>query len=521
MKNFIFYLFLLTSTSFFSQVDNIDVKIEKGKVFKDKGNWFINSVIEAKDKSIFTVRGQYYGLIIKKLKYQFNKFDSKYNKTLTYEYKPEKNTTLAAVSVDDKNYYFVEYKKDKKNKKVIAYLNTSSIDEFKFTKKEIFSLDIIKFQGYFSTLFSSGKMDINLNGNLNISPNREFFVFNIDSFDKENEQHTIIVLDKKLNELWRKDFKLDIADNKYELENIEISDKGEIFVLGKAFPKNKKKKKKNQRNYIYHLSKITQNSYKNIGLSVDNHFVGSLNLTFSNNRKIGCLGFYSDKKENRYKGVCSFFINPDNLELESKNFSPFTDSFLQDKYGKVKQKELRNIVLRDIHYSEDNKITFTAEEYFMRVHTTYMNGIAVTTYSYHFNDIIVVNTDEKGKLNWARNINKSQKSGDYHDPLLSFSSIINKEGEVYLFLNASKNMGKLSGDRVKFRQGFLFGLTKTNSNMYVIKFNTKGDFNFKSIQENKKAKTIINSRFMKVLNDNSVVFYGNYKKAKQFIKVTF
>ena len=36
-----------------------------------------------------------------------------------------------------------------------------------------------------------------------------------------------------------------------------------------------------------------------------------------------------------------------------------------------------------------------------------------------------------------------------------------------------------------------------------------------------KAETIINSRFMKVLNENKVVFYGNHKKQKQFITVTF
>ena len=440
MKNVFLLLSFFFCTTFFAQENLIDVKVERGKVFKDKGNWFINSVVEAKDKSIFTVRGQYSGLIVKKIKYQFDKFDQNFNRTSTYEYKPEKNTNLSAVGDSEDSYYFLEYKKDKKNKKIIAYLNITPLNKFQFKRKEIFTLDIDKFPGFFSYLFSSDKMDFNLNGNLSISKNKEFIVFNIDSYDKKNEQHTILVLDKDLNELWRKDVEFNIADNKYELENIEVSNNGEVFILGKAFPKSKKKKKKNERKYNYHLAKVTKDSYKNINLSVEDHFVGSLDLTFSNEGKIGCLGFYSDKSDFRYKGTCSFFVNPENLTLESKNFSPFTNLFLEDKYGKVKQKELRNIVLRDVHYAEDGKITFTAEEYFVRAHTTYSNGVSTTYYTYHFNDIIIVNTSKKGELNWARNINKAQTAKSYFDPLLSFSSIINQKGEVFLFLNAHKNM---------------------------------------------------------------------------------
>jgi len=506
-----------------AQKNEIPVKVERSAIFKDKGNWSIQSILESEDKSIFTIRTQLSGLISPKPVYLFNKFDKEYNKIRSYKYKPKKHHSLEAATVTADSFYFIEYKKDKKNKKIIAYINVTSLDEFKFEKKEIFSLDVAKFPGFLSSFFSGTKMDANLNGNLSLSDNGNYLVFNIDSYSKKQEQHSIIVLDKHLNELWRKDFKLDIKDNRFELEDIKVSNEGDVFVLGKAHPEGKVKTAKDKRNYHYQLIKINAKTTKSIDLSVEDHFVGSLNLTFTNTNKIGCLGFYSDRSDFRYKGISSFFINPDNLQIESKNFSPFTNQFLADKYGKVKKKELHNVVLRDVYYSDNGEVTFTAEEFYVTVVYSSFGpyGAGTSRTIYNFDDIMVIKTDNLGTLKWARNINKRQSSGEFSDSLLSFSSIINDSGDVFLFLNAHKNMGEIAGNRLKFRQGWLSGVTKKNSNMYVVKFDEMGDWNFKTIQENKKATTVINSRFMQVLDDTKLVFYGSHKNNKQFITLTF
>lgn len=522
MKKIVLLLAFLLGVNVLAQENQIDVKIERSKVFKDKGKWDIETILESKDKSVFTIRTQLTGLFSPKPIYLFNKFDKNYNKILSYKHKPKKNHSLASAAVTEESFYFVEYKKDKKNKKIIAYINVSPLDKFKFEKKEIFSLDVAKFPGFFSSLFSGARMDTNLHGNLSFSENGNYKVFNIDSYSKKKEQHSLIVLDRHLNELWRKDIKLDIEDDRFELESIKVSNTGDVFVLGKARPAGKVKTKKDKRNYHYQLLKINENETKTVDLSVEDHFVGSLNLTFTNNNKIGCLGFYSDRNDYRYKGISSFFINPDNLKIESKNFSPFTDQFLVDKYGKVKKKELSNVVLRDVYYSDNGDITFTAEEFYITVYTTFgANGVSTTRTIFNFDDIMVIKTDNLGTLKWARNINKRQSSGNYSDSLLSFSSIINDNGNVFLFLNAHKNMGEMSGNRIKFRQGWLSGVTKKNSNMYVVKFDDKGEWKFQTIQKNKKATTIINSRFMQILDQNKLVFYGSHKNNKQFITLTF
>lgn len=520
----IYLLLLLIVSAGYSQENQIDVTLNKSKLFKEVKNWEIKALLQADDNSIFSIRTITTRMFTEKTTYLFNKFDAAYNKVLSYEYKPKKNHAIGGAIVRENSFSFVEYQKDRKNKRIIVYLHSSPLNTFNFKRKKLFSLAIDKFPNFFDGIFSSRKMDSNTGGNLSFSENGEFAVFNIDSYSKKEEKHLIIVLNSDLEELWRRDFKLPIADNRFELENIKIANDGNVFVLGKSFPKKKKRKKnrkKGERKYHYELISVTENQSRNIQLSVEDHYVGSLDLTFTNDNKIGCLGFYSDKNDFRYKGVCSFFVEPNDLTLISKNFSPFTGQFIRDKYGKAKAKELSNISIRDIHYTDSGNIIFTAEEYFMTVITTYVNGIPITTYTYSFNDILIINTDASGQLNWARNINKKQSSGNYYDPLLSFSSVINNKEEVFLFLNAHKKMGELSGDRTAFRQNWLFGITKKNSKMYVVKFDTNGNWNFKDIQENKTSKTIINSRFVKMLSDNKAVFYGSHRKNKQFIEITF
>ncbi len=520
MKKLIIFLAFLMFVSGYSQENTLNIKVNKSKLFKEKKDWEIKTILQDAEGNFFSIRSYSWGYISQKTKYLFNKFDSNYNKVLSYEFKLEKNSTISVGAVTNDKFYFIEYKKDKKNKRIIAYAHSSPLDKFQFQKKEIFTLKIDKFPGFFDSLFSGSKMDANLDGNMSFSENGDFLVFNIDSYAKKNEKHAIIVLNHQLEELWRKDFTLPIKDAKFETEDIKVSNKGAIFVLGKVFHKGRTSKRKGKANYHHQLIKLTKEGNTSVDLKVENHFVGSLNITFTNQNNIGCIGFYSDKNDYRYKGICTFFINPEDNTIISKNFSPFTKQFITDKYGKLKDKELQDIVLRDVYYADNGEITFTAEESYVTIHTTYNNGITNTYYRYHFDDIVIVRTDPKGKLKWARNINKAQTSGNYYDPLLSFSSIINQKN-VYLFLNAHKNMGNLSGSRAKFRQNWLSGITKRNSKMYVLKFNDKGEWIYKDIQSNKESQTIINSRFMKEIGANKAIFYGSYKKKKQFITIEF
>ena len=97
------------------------------------------------------------------------------------------------------------------------------------------------------------------------------------------------------------------------------------------------------------------------------------------------------------------------MEIKSKKFNPFTEQFLIDKYGKVKDKEIKYLVLKNVVVLPSGEIVFDAqEEYKEEIRTS---GTAHTSNKSHFDDIVNIKLDKSGDIIYARNINKRHLPG--------------------------------------------------------------------------------------------------------------
>ncbi|OSY87125.1 hypothetical protein WH52_12720 [Tenacibaculum holothuriorum] len=492
--------------------ETIDIDIVKSKVFKEKKESVLNTIFKDKNNNLYVIRTLENGksLLIDVFTKDFEKINS-------YEHKLKKRHQISGGFLDGNKIGFIEYYRNKKEDKVEAFLHTSNKDNFEFVSRKIFEVGIDSYPTFFESLFSSSKIDRNFKGNMSFSKSGNYYVFNIDSFDKKNEKHTILVFDKEFNKLWEKDFQLPYEDRKFQLQDVIVSNEGEVFVLGKVIIKKKKKKKGGK--YNYELFKLTKDKVMSSKISVEEHFVATLELDFDTKGNVSLIGFYSNKNDFQFKGVCSFLINSENLEKTNTYFSPFTEQFITDKYGKKKDKELSNVTFKNVSYDNDGNMIITAEEFFITTNYVYTQYGGYTTTSYNFDDIMVLKLNKEGKLIWARNINKAQTSGYFSDPLMSFGTAQYNNHE-YLILNAHKNMGELSGGRIKFRESFLWKATKRNTNLYMVKIDDDGDFIYKTILHNKNEETIFNCRYVEQVSENELILYGQKKKKKQLIKIT-
>lgn len=515
-------ILLLISIFTYSQDINIDVK--KSEIFKDKKkNTTILFTENDGNGGLIILRSFNGGLLQRAKYYNIEHYNSDLKLVKSSRIENEKLNSINGMLIKDGTINLIQYYNSRK-KGITVNLLKSTIKDLNFSKKELFFISIEKFKKHFGfgigLFFVSNyeSLDKDAFQSINYSLNKEFISFSFDLKNDKKETHLFYVYDNKFNKVYETLFETDIKDRLFEFESLDLNEKdGTIYLLGKAFESNSKKtKKKGKTNYHYELFKLTENSKEQINLKEENRFVGSLSLLYKKGN-LSLVGFYSEKNDYRYKGVCRYNLNPTTLNVLKKSFKPFSDQFFNDKYKKGSKirkgkKELKALSYRGVFLDENDNVIINAEEFYISTHyVSNGNGGGYYRYTYHYNDIISVKIDKEGTIIWARNINKAQTNIRN----ASYTSTI-ANNEVYFYLNISDKIRKLSNDRISFKQ-----TSTKKSNLYVIKIAENGDFTYKKLIDDKDSKVWyrVNNG---ILSNNlkSVIFQGSKKKNKQIIKLT-
>jgi hypothetical protein len=504
-------LFFITIFAFGQDI-NIDIK--KSEIFKDKKRHTDLLFSESDGEGgLIVVRTVHSGFKFFPKEFNIEHYDSALNRVDTQVIDNKGDTSIDGILVKDGVINLIQFNEEKRKKIFRISVLSSPISRLNFTKKELFKIT----HNEYSASFGFRRAYDNFGDIITFSKKKKYMVFSFDVNNKKKETHLFRVFDDNFKEVYKTTFIRDIKDRLFEYDNIDLSDvDGSIFLLGKVFENNSKKiKKKGKTNYHFELFKLNNGINKQINLKEDSHFVSSFHVLHTTNN-LNLVGFYSDKTDNRFKGVCRYNLDPNELTISSKSFAPFSDQFFNDKYKKgakikAKKKEIKHLAFRGVFLDDNDNIIINAEEFFIVSHY-YSNPNGGGSYSttYHFNDIISVKIDAKGKLVWARNINKKQIG------LLnaSYTSTVFNHN-VYFFINASDNIKKLSNERIAFKH-----VKSKKSNLYVITINENGVLNYKKLIDDKEAKVWYRVNDGVVSEDlNSVILQGFRKKNKQIIKL--
>jgi len=504
-------LILIFSFNVFAQDNKVDIPLDvkMTDVFEDD---------HKKTKLAFSTKDNDEGVFIGrryKKGYYIEHFDNKLNLVKSYDFEVDKRRgKIDNAFLSGEDLCLIESVYNKKDKKIEYFINKTPKDTFLFQRSLLFSVpvdDVKRTVSFFG--LGQNSADADASGNFKISKNQKYIVFTIDIKDKNFETHRIFVFNNALEKMYQTEFKRGIKDRNFKLENIDIDEKdGTVYLLGKVFAKEKKKKKEGGK-YQFELYKIKGNSTQSLVFDSSERYIGSL-TTVINNDKLFCVGFYSEKNDNRYKGLAYFDINQESMSLTNKVYSPFTKQFILDKYGKEKEKELKNVSFRSVHITENNEYVINAEEFFIRAHQLQNQQGSSFNYTYHFRDIVSVKIDITGKLIWARNINKKQ-ADNYYSPYLSYTSLYH-DSKSYFFINCSDKIKKLSNDRLQFK-----GTKINNSNFYVITLDASGSFEYKKILDAKESEVpfaVGNGILNK--DQTEIVFQGRRGSKKQIMKVS-
>ena len=559
MKKIIYLSFIvLISISNFAQ--EIPFKIQKSEVFKDEykesqivmseedGNGGILIVRSCNGKGNFANRGFYFEHYDANLKL-LNEYDFQITHLNGHKYV----TTLGIVKTETV-IRIIEMFYDTNEKTYFCMANSVSKNDFKPESKELFKLtrDELKQYGSFSlNNISNDKNDkkmanenngyfSNTSGGIALMSNENSFSIAIDFMSINNsEALKLFLFDNQLTKKIDRVFIKKTADRKYIFQNIDLSKDGNtLYLLAKSFSKEAKSKNEGGK-YQYEITKFEGEKEVSKTFEIGYQFVGSLKTIFFK-EKLVCIGFYSDIKDKYFGGVSYFEIDPNTLDVRFSKFSPFTDQFLIDKYGKIKDKELKELSFKNILITSENEIILNAEEAYatssggggygvgmggatmpgmnvggmnfsgMNVGGMsggiYFGGMYQHTYN-HFDDIVSIKVNPKGDLIWARNINKKQIGSSN---FASYTSVLNGTNDVFFFINAKEKIKEISNNRIQF---------KGIGNLNLIRINPNGDFEYQKIlddDENEVPFMVSNG----IKSGNSVFFLGRKGSTKQLLKVT-
>jgi len=322
--------------------------------------------------------------------------------------------------------------------------------------------------------------------------------------DAASNRFSIKVLDSEFKGVWSEKIVLPYDENLYEHRQIEVDNDGNVYILAKIYDKRIRNKVRGKANYKYKIIALRDGEERReYDLYLQDKYI--TDITFKLDRRtndIICSGFYSERNSEGFKGA--FFLAIDKVTKEvsrtgMKDFSvDFMSNFMRERRaergGEVFDFDMRDMVLRT-----DGGAVLIAEQFFISTNTQrdFNTGQIFYNYQYNYNDIIAVNINPDGSIEWSTYIPKWQRSTS---PFYSsFSKAVVKD-KIYFVFN----------ERISKR-----------GNVMLATINADGTVDMKDLFRNKEAGVIIRPMVCRQVVDNEMIIYGEWRRKYKFGRIKF
>lgn len=488
-------LFLCSMATMNAQ--DIATIIEKSEFkTKDKGEIFLADVLELPGNEKIAVFKKFRGATTLVHKYDA---EGKLVKEVKFEPKYEIKSQLGGHTFIYKNTIYVIYIAFNNNSKLEVHISTAGLDDLVFTDSNLMSFETTNYPLVYSeddTAASSRNTYLNTK----LSNDKSHFIiyYNHPESKEIRTQKLLLVDVVKKNIVFEHSYDKDAANTVFFYDNVIYQD-GAIYALANA-----RRVDKLDFNIYLEAQKISSGGIQRVKFEhQDNMMPNRLTMKY-HGEKLLVVGFYGQKK-NLTSGVCYFDIETASMGLKNKKIYPFTSQFYIDKFGKDKPKDIDGLQnIGEMLILDNGDIAFTGEAVERIFYQT--GGFTMNYY-----DIIIGRISETGDLKWIRNINKIQKNGDGRFGL-SYAAKA-KDDNVFIFLNAEELRGDAGNPKFK-------NADYDHSSFYALRFDIKGNMDYKKILDKKDRKVEPNPRYcVKASEGDAFYIFGQDDYNRLFAKV--
>jgi hypothetical protein len=358
----------------------------------------------------------------------------------------------------------------------------------------------------------------------------KFLIYHELPFEHGNQRFGVKVFDERFNTVWESEVEMPYEDDLMDIEDIEISNEGSVYILAAIYKDKRKSKRKGKPNYTYQVIKLDKESgaLSTFEIQVAEKFLIDMNIALNVDEDLICGGFYSNESSFSIDG--SFFLRLNGLthEIESQNFSPFSFEFITaymtDKEVKKAHKQkskgndlemfsydLRNTVLKD-----DGGAVLIAEQY-QEYHGSYTdgNGNMQSYIKYIYGDIIAISMNPDGTIDWTVKVPKLQESRNDGGYYSSFASVVMDDKIFLVFNDNPRNLNIKTGKEIETY------LWTKESIVALVTINYAGEVEREALFTSEKKEVKICPKVSEQVSKNELILYGKRKKVYQLAKVTF
>lgn len=511
-----FVLFCILLAGWMATAQKMPVSYNFGEKYNDRYRYSnLMTIDEDGSGGYILVRAYYQGLILKPKGYLIEHYNSNLELVSEYNYKVKGLDFVDGFLKNGQlHLLFLNYNYDRGQYEY--WVHSSPIIAFNFKTQQLLSIASEEVnnpvdKNYYNRNFSNG-----FTTSILFDEAKRGFVISTHHKKGKSNKHIIHLFDTALNKKFEFDFSDEIEEKNYAFENVAFSpDMQTAYIVGKAYFK-KKRFSVDERKFQYELIKVSQYGTQTQSFVDPGKYPEALYPIVLRNRLV-CVGFYADRKDNRYNGIAYFDVDANTLDIQNQKYNPFSQQFMDDKFGRDEDKVVKNLVFKGVEVTPSEEIFFNAEEYFM---TTGMEvtgaGQRVKIERFHHNDIVSVKLSPNGTMEWARNINKAevtQGDGAY----ASYSSYC-QGGKTYFFIcTAADNPQLINNERLIFKQGL-----SRNRNVFLISLDENGVMDYEKIIDQEEARLpLMVSKPLKDNGDHTMLFYAKRGNKKQLVKVDF
>ncbi len=352
------------------------------------------------------------------------------------------------------------------------------------------------------------------------------------------ERFSLKVFDSDMNPMWDRKVDLPYRDVEFSVESTRVMDDGTVLMIGNKYAEKREArelKKDGKATYEYHLLiyHADRDDPEDHTIAVPDKFLQDLTLNIGTEGDILCGGFYGTKGSFAISGTFFLRLDRNSKQIIHSSFKEFDRDFITEYMTEKEEKkatkkadkkgedvEMYNYELRDIVRRDDGGAVMVGEQYrfyITTVTTTDANGRTTTRTIYHYvyNDIIVVNVDPQGNIDWAAKVPKRQHSTNDGGRYSSFAMTVKGDHLHLMFNDSGKNLFLKPGDKVeqfKYGKDMLITLATINSEGHVFR---------EALLAQDKREAITRPKAGVQIGDDRLFIYANWKKTHRFGTVTF